>query len=177
MMRVWPAMLNAAGFLKKKATIRDFWAELTDTCDRFGMCVPVPQRRVSRARKVPLNEMLFVCFLWAGSQVKSAGSQCHVNHCLRRLWQSGALGGRARRGIKPRGVRAVVNPNDASRPHAKPATNGKQACQLSSQTKCQTNKQAHINNCRRSSTHMHTVLCIHNRIFVCATLFKAHAGK
>jgi hypothetical protein len=55
MMRVWPAVLKAAGFLKKKATIRDFWAELTDTCDRFGMCVPVPERRVSRARKVPLN--------------------------------------------------------------------------------------------------------------------------
>ena len=55
MMRVWPAVLKAAGFLKKKATIRDCWAELTDTCDRFGMCVPVPERRVSRARKVPLN--------------------------------------------------------------------------------------------------------------------------
>ena len=53
MMRMWPSVLKAAVFMKRKAIVRDFWAELTETCDTFDMCLPVPQRRVRQARGVP----------------------------------------------------------------------------------------------------------------------------
>ena len=53
MMRMWPSVLKAAVFMKREAIVRDFWAELTETCDKFDMCVPVPQRRVRQASGVP----------------------------------------------------------------------------------------------------------------------------
>ena len=53
MMRMWPSVLKAAVFMKREAIVRDFWAELTETCDKFDMCVPVPQRRVRQASVVP----------------------------------------------------------------------------------------------------------------------------
>ena len=53
MMRRWPSVLKAAVFLKREAMVRDFWAELAETCDKFDMCVPVPQRGARQASGVP----------------------------------------------------------------------------------------------------------------------------
>ena len=53
MMRLWPSVLQAAVLMKRKATARDFWAKLTETCDKLDMCVPVPQRRVRQASEAP----------------------------------------------------------------------------------------------------------------------------
>ena len=52
-MRICPSVLQAAVFMKRKAIAHDFWAELAETCDKFDMCVPVPQRRVRQASEVP----------------------------------------------------------------------------------------------------------------------------
>ena len=53
MMRMWPSVLKAAVFMKRKAIVRDFWAESTETCDKFDMCVPVPPRLVRQASEAP----------------------------------------------------------------------------------------------------------------------------
>ena len=53
MMRIWPSVLQAAVLMKRKATVRDFWAALAETCDKFDMCAPVPQRRVHQAIEAP----------------------------------------------------------------------------------------------------------------------------
>ncbi len=64
MMRLWPAVLKAAGFIKKKAPVRDFWAEVVEICDDFDMCVTVPQRagpeqKVARLRRRPSSPRAF----------------------------------------------------------------------------------------------------------------------
>ena len=39
MMRLWPAILRAGGFLNHMPT-KDFWAELTEICSQWGMARP-----------------------------------------------------------------------------------------------------------------------------------------